>query len=956
MIQPVNLIEGLQDINITENDELIDFYITRANKEVVSFQVTKTDIETLRKNIKDIVTSTSNLDNYYIKTHVDKLILGASNLQNYYDRDQILYILQTTMNLGNYYNKIETQFEIRNTSNLINYHDRDAIAHILQTTSNLGNYFTKDQTLLEIQTTSNLENYHDRDAIAHILQTTSDLGNYFTQDQTLSEIKNTSNLLHYYKKEEVDQKEQQIYDSHFDRESTGHLINSASNLEFYDQSIVVDDKDIKSSTQFLGMFVYIFRGLKLEKRRAHDFVLEDSLILDLNSSSSLSSFISSKDGKYIYSSFITQNDRCTIVKIDTKSMQAIDTLIIDIPQNRTSSFKVFLQFDDSKDSLFIGLSESFRLYEADTKNMSLRKRKNTNGSDQSDDVIVFGDVIGNGNAELHAMQLCSDPSYIYLALSVDDGHGLKDNIVVQVNKLNSIVEGLYAEKSFIGSLDQDNTLIHSMVVSADAKHIFVGRHSGRIQHLLAQTMEKINEYSGSADQIPFFMTIGQGKGLFEYLFVNTSSSSSSSSSTLSKIEISSMELSHSISLTARLTSLQVSPDNAFIFLSLDNGILQKRRIQQLQPLASLQLSMDENHEPYLLVNYEIFGNISEYVRYQNNFETLTQELFIQELTFQKGGLVFLKDNGTGEEKEREREREAAAYIHNDGLFVGGKLHVNQDLPKHTIDFNGDMRCTDTAHFENGIHVHHGRSHFADHVEMSDDLRVLHDIDVSGNLHVGSHTQLNAVSIQGHLHCSSNLHLEGNLSLDPGRSIIGYDDAETIDRKIRTASNLENYYSKHDIDGFQTSNNEQLKHYTPRTDIPPFLYMHPDRINLVHPTYAFRLGILKFPPEAGLHVNDDTMILERSRTIHTAAEKGHKGSICWDSDYLYICTETDTWKKAKLKELEELDNEIFNPLYNAVELQNSTEPRTSSEGGFLFCENGALKWKGSKGTVTEIAPA
>jgi hypothetical protein len=45
------------------------------------------------------------------------------------------------------------------------------------------------------------------------------------------------------------------------------------------------------------------------------------------------------------------------------------------------------------------------------------------------------------------------------------------------------------------------------------------------------------------------------------------------------------------------------------------------------------------------------------------------------------------------------------------------------------------------------------------------------------------------------------------------------------------------------------------------------------------------------------------------------------------------------------------------LTGIVSMQNTTAPTTNpTGGGFLYSEGGALKWRGSSGTVTTIAPA
>jgi hypothetical protein len=47
------------------------------------------------------------------------------------------------------------------------------------------------------------------------------------------------------------------------------------------------------------------------------------------------------------------------------------------------------------------------------------------------------------------------------------------------------------------------------------------------------------------------------------------------------------------------------------------------------------------------------------------------------------------------------------------------------------------------------------------------------------------------------------------------------------------------------------------------------------------------------------VNDDRIRIASSKTPASASDTGTAGEICWDSSYIYVCTATDTWKRAAL---------------------------------------------------------
>lgn len=49
----------------------------------------------------------------------------------------------------------------------------------------------------------------------------------------------------------------------------------------------------------------------------------------------------------------------------------------------------------------------------------------------------------------------------------------------------------------------------------------------------------------------------------------------------------------------------------------------------------------------------------------------------------------------------------------------------------------------------------------------------------------------------------------------------------------------------------------------------------------------------------LDVNGDAIRVRSSQTPASASATGSAGMICWDTSYIYVCTATDTWKRAAL---------------------------------------------------------
>jgi hypothetical protein len=58
----------------------------------------------------------------------------------------------------------------------------------------------------------------------------------------------------------------------------------------------------------------------------------------------------------------------------------------------------------------------------------------------------------------------------------------------------------------------------------------------------------------------------------------------------------------------------------------------------------------------------------------------------------------------------------------------------------------------------------------------------------------------------------------------------------------------------------------------------------------------RVGIGTTSPTAALDVNSDTVRVRTARTPASASATGNAGDICWDANYIYVCTATNTWKR------------------------------------------------------------
>lgn len=61
----------------------------------------------------------------------------------------------------------------------------------------------------------------------------------------------------------------------------------------------------------------------------------------------------------------------------------------------------------------------------------------------------------------------------------------------------------------------------------------------------------------------------------------------------------------------------------------------------------------------------------------------------------------------------------------------------------------------------------------------------------------------------------------------------------------------------------------------------------------------KVGIVTIDPTAKLDIDSDILRLRTAKTPATAGAVGNQGDICWDANYIYACTATNTWKRTAL---------------------------------------------------------
>jgi hypothetical protein len=60
-----------------------------------------------------------------------------------------------------------------------------------------------------------------------------------------------------------------------------------------------------------------------------------------------------------------------------------------------------------------------------------------------------------------------------------------------------------------------------------------------------------------------------------------------------------------------------------------------------------------------------------------------------------------------------------------------------------------------------------------------------------------------------------------------------------------------------------------------------------------------VGIGTLSPSVPLDVSGDSIRVRTAKTPASASAAGDAGTIAWDSNYLYVCVASGTWKRAAL---------------------------------------------------------
>lgn len=60
-----------------------------------------------------------------------------------------------------------------------------------------------------------------------------------------------------------------------------------------------------------------------------------------------------------------------------------------------------------------------------------------------------------------------------------------------------------------------------------------------------------------------------------------------------------------------------------------------------------------------------------------------------------------------------------------------------------------------------------------------------------------------------------------------------------------------------------------------------------------------IGVNTTAPSQKMDINDSSIRVRTAKTPASASASGNRGQIAWDSNYVYVCTNTNTWKRTAI---------------------------------------------------------
>ncbi len=80
---------------------------------------------------------------------------------------------------------------------------------------------------------------------------------------------------------------------------------------------------------------------------------------------------------------------------------------------------------------------------------------------------------------------------------------------------------------------------------------------------------------------------------------------------------------------------------------------------------------------------------------------------------------------------------------------------------------------------------------------------------------------------------------------------------------------------------------------------PFSFANNAPTNSFYMDSSGNIGLGTSSPTAFVDINSNTLRVRTARTPASATATGNAGDICWDANYIYVCTATNTWKRTAI---------------------------------------------------------
>lgn len=241
----------------------------------------------------------------------------------------------------------------------------------------------------------------------------------------------------------------------------------------------------------------------------------------------------------------------------------------------------------------------------------------------------------------------------------------------------------------------------------------------------------------------------------------------------------------------------------------------------------------------------------------------------------------------------------------DSYLTGGNVGIGLTNPSYKLDVNGDINLpsgncyrtnTNAMAKQNGTDLMFGWLDYGEYINavLDGNLYLVTDdknritIDQSGKVGIGITSPGYKLDVNGDANIVTSLIVGSAANNGFNRiAIYGTDQAGI------------GYYATGGYDSYHVYNNYGNLHIYNQTD-DKFVFKIDGDGNTDLCPQAGNVSIkLNDVGTAALDINSNTIRLRSNRTITNSNDTGNQGDICWDSNYIYVCVATNTWKRVAI---------------------------------------------------------